>query len=400
MIMNATTQDRDWTRLWLWLSLCGCLLFSMISISLVEIFLGLGLVAWIIRLASKKDRAFFPIFFWPLAAYAGLSLLSCAFSVDSWTSFKDSRDLLLFLAVPLAISAFSAVRPLRLGIFCLLFSAALSCAYSFLQFARGGLLEKRVMGFMGHYMTQAGLLMLFCLAALSLWLFLKEKIRWLWLAVLIPALAILALTLTRSAWIGLLCGACLLLGLYRPKLLVLVPVAAGLFFLAAPRPLKERALSIFSLKDESNLERLEYLRAGWKVIGLRPFLGTGPDTVDEEFNDPSLRLSPRAARNVHLHDNLVQIAAERGIPAAAAWLAFLVLAFLSAWRMFRRGDPWLKASAGASLAALVGLFTAGFFEYNFGDSEITILFLLLLAIPYGLAEGIRTGRRTPEAGSG
>jgi O-antigen ligase len=396
MIVKAMTQDGDWTRLWLWLCLCGCLLFSMISISLVEIFLGLGLVAWIIGLALKKDRAFFPIFFWPLAVYAGLSLLASAFSVDPLTSFKDCRDLLLFLAVPLAVSAFRAVRPLRLGTFCLLLSAAASCAYSFLQFARGGLPEKRVMGFMGHYMTQAGLLMLFCLVALSLWFFLKEKIRWLWLAVLLPALAILALTQTRSAWIGLLCGACLLVGLYRPKLLVLVPVAAGLFFLAAPRTLKERALSVFSLKAESNVERLEYLRAGWKVIGLRPFLGTGPDTVDEEFSDPSLRLSPSAARNVHLHNNLVQIAAERGIPAAGAWLAFLILAFLSAWRTFRRQDPWLRASAGASLAVLVGLFTAGFFEYNFGDSEITILFLLLLAIPYGLVKGIRPGRRTPE----
>ncbi len=122
--------------------------------------------------------------------------------------------------------------------------------------------------------------------------------------------------------------------------------------------------------------------------------------MDEVFNDPSLRLSAHAARNVHLHNNLLQIAAERGIPAAAFWLAFLVLAFLSALKIFRRGDPWLKAWAGASLAALAGLFTAGFFEYNFGDSEITVLFLLLLAIPHGLRKGVRSESRIPKDGSG
>jgi O-antigen ligase len=398
--MKNLAGDRDLTKPLLWLSLCGCLMFSLISISLVEIFLGLALLAWIIRLIQKKDRLLFPSFLWPLAAYAALSLLSSAFSVDPPTSFRDCRGLLLFLAVPLAIAAFTTIRSTTMGSLSLLLSALVSCVYSLYQFGRGALPENRIMGFMGHYMTQAGLLMLFCLAALSFLIFLKGKIRWLWLAALVPALACLALTLTRSAWIGLAVGACLLLGLYRPKLLVLVPVAVGLFFLAAPKPLQERALSIFSLKAESNQDRIEYLRAGWEVIRLRPWLGTGPDTVDEVFNDPSLRLSAHAARNVHLHNNLLQIAAERGIPAAAFWLAFLVLAFLSALKIFRRSNPWLKAWAGASLAALAGLFTAGFFEYNFGDSEITILFLLLLAIPHGLREGVRSESRIPKDGSG
>jgi O-antigen ligase len=398
--MEYTANDRDWTRLGLWLSLCGCLLFSLISISLVEVFLALAFIAWVILLLGGKERLRFPAFFWPLAVYAGLSALSSAFSVDPPTSFKDCRGLLLFLAVPLAIAAFSSVRLAQGGALSLFVSAAVSCAYSFYQFGRGALPEKRVMGFMGHYMTQAGLLMLFCLTALSLALFLKGKIRWLWLAGLVPGSACLVLTLTRSAWIGLAVGACLLLGLLRPKLLILVPLAAGLFFLVAPRPVQVRALSIVSLKAESNQDRIEYLRAGWKVISLRPWLGTGPDTVDEVFNDPSLRLSPHAAANVHLHNNLVQIAAERGIPAAVAWLVFLVLAFLSALKLFRRNPPWLKALAGAALAAVLALFVAGFFEYNFGDSEVTILFFFLMAFPHGLSRGMRAGKQSLEAGEG
>jgi O-antigen ligase len=401
-MINNSAEERDFARLLLWLSLSGCLLFSLISISLVEIFLGLALLAWTIRLIQKKDRALFPSFFWPLAAYAALSLLSSVFSVDPATSFKEDRGLLLLLAVPLAMAAFTTIRSATLGYLSLLLSAVVSCAYSLYQFGRGALPEHRVLGFMGHYMTQAGLLMLFCLAALSFLMLFKEKSGWLWPVALICDLALvcLALTFTRSAWLGLIAGACFLLGLIQPRTLIVVPLVVGLFYLAAPSTLKQRALSAFSLKAESNQDRIEYLRAGWKVIGLRPWLGTGPDTVDEFFHDPSLRLSDHAARNVHLHNNLLQIAAERGIPAVAAWLTFMVMAFLEALKLFRRNHPWLKASAAAGLAAIVGLFVAGFFEYNFGDSEITILFLLLLAIPHGLMKAFPDGNHPPEVGSG
>ncbi|OGD25851.1 MAG: hypothetical protein A2Y56_08115 [Candidatus Aminicenantes bacterium RBG_13_63_10] len=347
-------------------------------------------------MALNKTRPAFPAFFWPLPAYAALSLLSSAFSIDPATSFKDCRELLLFLVVPMAFAALSSVPKIKAGTACLLASAMASCGYSLHQFlfktAPGG----RATGFMSHTMTQGGLLMLFCLAALALFLFLREKLRWLWAAALVPSLACLALTQTRSAWIGFALGAALLIALYKPKLLALAPLLIGLFFLAAPRTIKDRAFSAFNMKDKSNQDRLEYLRAGWKVINLRPLLGTGPDTVDEVFNDPTLALSSHAAQNVHLHNNLVQIAAERGLPAAAAWLAFLAWAAISSLRLFRRGEPWAKALAGLALAAAASLFVAGFFEYNFGDSEITVLFLILITLPHGLADA---GRKRPRTGT-
>jgi hypothetical protein len=46
----------------------------------------------------------------------------------------------------------------------------------------------------------------------------------------------------------------------------------------------------------------------------------------------------------------------------------------------RSPDPdW---SVRAALGALTGLFVAGLFEYNFGDSEVLMLTLLLMALPY------------------
>jgi 1,4-dihydroxy-2-naphthoate octaprenyltransferase len=39
----------------------------------------------------------------------------------------------------------------------------------------------------------------------------------------------------------------------------------------------------------------------------------------------------------------------------------------------------------AALAAVAGMLTAGLFEYNFGDSEFLMLFLLLVTVPFAAA---------------
>jgi O-antigen ligase len=83
--------------------------------------------------------------------------------------------------------------------------------------------------------------------------------------------------------------------------------------------------------------------------------------------------------NPHLHNNVVQIAAERGLPALAIWLWFMVALCRDLFHRFRSGNqPFLSA---AGLAVVAALLTAGMFEYNFGDSEVLMLFLILVTLP-------------------
>jgi hypothetical protein len=49
----------------------------------------------------------------------------------------------------------------------------------------------------------------------------------------------------------------------------------------------------------------------------------------------------------------------------------------------------------AALAGLLALFTAGFFEYNFGDSEVVTLFLYLITVPFA-AQRINQLKETKE----
>ena len=126
-----------------------------------------------------------------------------------------------------------------------------------------------------------------------------------------------------------------------------------------------------------------------QVIGDFPLFGTGPDTVDMVFQNEKYGLGYYAKHNVHLHSNVIQIAAERGIITLAAWLAFITLAFLGLWALRRKPDApappdaVLRRKIGiGALAALTALFVAGFFEYNFGDSEIAQLFFVLISLPF------------------
>ncbi|HEY6553640.1 MAG TPA: hypothetical protein VI669_09800, partial [Vicinamibacteria bacterium] len=91
----------------------------------------------------------------------------------------------------------------------------------------------------------------------------------------------------------------------------------------------------------------------------------------------------------HLHNNLLQLAAERGLPCALFWLWWMASALEVAWREShrllrsrdRRGEAWV---AVAALAAWFAVMVAGLFEYNFGDSEVLMFFLLVSALPSAL----------------
>lgn len=383
-IGRALTSGKNLWEVLLTLGVAFAVLFSFISISATEGFLALALIALIILLIQKRRRLAFPAFFWPLLVYTGLSLVSSFLSVNPEMSLKDSRDLLLFLIVPLVYTAVANKKDLDLVVWAILASALASSLYSLYYYFFMAYPGERVKGFMGHYMTQAGLLLLFGSLALGMVFFGRGKMRILWGAGLCLAAAALVMTLTRSGWIGLAVGLSIILLLWKPKTLILVPVLAGLVFIVSPETVKKRALSIFSLRGTSNRERVQYFNAGMRIIRDFPLFGTGPDTVDMVFQNPKYGLGESAKRNVHLHNNFLQIAAERGIVTLAAWAAFIVWAFIQLGRVVKnktnkklRPDPL----AAGGLAALAAFVVAGLFEYNFGDSEVVTLLLLILTLP-------------------
>jgi O-antigen ligase len=125
------------------------------------------------------------------------------------------------------------------------------------------------------------------------------------------------------------------------------------------------------------------LHEGERMVQAHPLSGVGPNMVEKEYEQYR---GPDAVNkiNPHLHNNFLQIAAERGLPALAIWIWFLVALVRDLWARFRANgsDQFLAAGALATVAALL---TAGLFEYNFGDSEVLMLFLILVTLPAAAA---------------
>ena len=127
------------------------------------------------------------------------------------------------------------------------------------------------------------------------------------------------------------------------------------------------------------------IRSGIRIIKNHPLTGVGPDMVMDVY--PVYRDTAAVNQlNPHLHNVPVQIAAERGLPALTAWLLFVFVLVRDFVRQ-RRTVPFAFLP-NAGLAIVAAMMTAGMFEYNFGDSEFLMLFLLLVTLPYAAARGV------------
>src|SRR5690606_32607581 len=125
----------------------------------------------------------------------------------------------------------------------------------------------------------------------------------------------------------------------------------------------------------SNQDRVAMIRSGFRIIKDYPLTGVGPDMVMDVY--PVYRDKSAVNQlNPHLHNVPLQIAAERGLPALAVWLGFIVVLIRDFIR--QRRNSALRFLPNAGLAIVAAMLAAGMFEYNFGDSEFLMLFLLLV----------------------
>jgi O-antigen ligase len=372
MTRTRTEQAGFWTLL-------GCVAALQFSIALAQILLTAVVILWLALVVRDREGFRAPGLFWPLAAYAAITLLSTAFSIDPIGSLIDDRQLLLFLIVPAAYRLARGPRASSL-LMVVLVTGAASAAIGVVQFAalHYDTLQLRAHGTVGHYMTYAGLLMLSVGVAVAMVLFANRRVR-IAAALLLPLLlAGIAASFSRNAWVGAMLAAGFLLLLKDRRLVWLLPAALVIGLALAPARITRRAESIFSAQNATNRDRIAMLESGVRMIHDHPWLGVGPNMVERVY--PRYR-EPYAvqADRPHLHDVPVQIAAERGLPALAIWIWFVVVAAVELWRHFRSDPNRLVAAAG--LAALVGMVTAGLFEHNFGNSEFLMLFLTLVTVP-------------------
>jgi len=367
-----------------------------ISIAAANILLAVTAILWLALVFTRQERVEVPRMFWPLAAYAGMTLISAAFSIDPRISIIDSKQLVLFAIVPIAYRLLRGDRTLT-AVDVIIGVGAVSAAIGIVQFGilKFDVIGQRPRGALGMYMTYSGQLMLVACVAASRVLFRKGDRLWP-LLVLAAIVVALTTTISRNAWVGGCVGIGLLFMMRDFRLFALVPVLAALFFAFAPSHISDRLWSIFQIRDAdnqtattqasvlSNRDRIAMAKTGLHIIKDYPLTGVGPDMVIQVY--PVYRdKSAITQLNPHLHNVPLQIAAERGIPALLIWLWFVVTVIVDFVRLRRSAAESFLAHAG--LACVAAMLAAGMFEHNFGDSEFLMLFLLLITLPYAAVKG-------------
>jgi putative inorganic carbon (HCO3(-)) transporter len=390
------TGPSDTTRSHLvFLALAASVAGSLVSIAASEILLAFALAGAVVFLKPRSSffRPLRPLllilllfFFWTILAALASDDIPLGLTIA-----KKFFIFLLFLLVPLVARGGERITWIYRAVFA---AAVVSSLAGLLQFINnpGRDLLHRISGFMSQWMTYSGLLMLTLVALAAYCVCVGWRRQW-WV---FPAgtvmFAAILLSQTRSAMLGMIAGLFVVLLLSRPRaailLLALVPVA----FLLSPPLIRQRFSSGWHAADPNTRNRIELMETSFRLIRDNPWFGVGPKNVSREA--PRYRGSSEYPDWMyqHMHNNALQLAAERGIPGLLLWLWFMIRLAWDAWRLFVRfrRRPESREALMAATAALGGwtaLMISGVFEYNFGDSEILILFLFIAAAPYAFPEG-------------
>lgn len=369
------------------------------SISLSETALVALALVLVLGPQSERPRAGWPLI-GPIAAFAAWTLVTVLASARPAESLLASRGLLTLLAFYVVLHALPDVSAAVRFANGLLLAVGIVALASIVQVGlcpAEGTMESshalvrllmrkcgRARGFFSIYMTLAGVLSLVLVSTLPRVVRGGRIAVWAlpaWLAGLLA----LGLTSVRGAWLGFVAGvAGASLGLRRRWLvLAVLALVVGAALAADPQMLR-RVSSVGDLTNDTARDRLAMLETGLRLAIAHPLTGIGPGQVKNVYPKEA---SPQALRRStsHLHDTPLQIVVERGVPGLGAWLAIWVGFFGAAWRVLRRipaADEDARALVLGSMAAIAAFLIAGLFEYNFGDTEVLLMALAVMALPF------------------
>ncbi len=382
---------------------------TVISIAAFEILMGLALVALILT----RQRWRMPPIWLPFTLFVGATLLSDAASGHMRQGLPQIKKFYVYLMLFLITAAFRNMRQIRWLGLAWAVAASLSAAWALKQFASkiqaaqaahedfyASYVGSRITGFMSHWMTFSGGMMIALLVIGAIVFFCPDRRGILWLicsGVLISA-ALLA-AYTRSMEGAAAVGAIYLIWFWRRWVVLAVPALIGVMVLVNPFHIGDRIESVFRPNGDmdSNAHREMCRRIGYQMIQAHPWLGIGPEQVQYQYLQylpPGTSLPLPTGDYGHLHNDYIHYAAELGVPAMLTMMWMFVRALFD----FSRGLRSLAAAAPqrwilhAAIAVIIAVLLAGLYEKNLGDSEVLSMFLAVIGCGYVALDTLRQDR--------
>lgn len=370
----------------------------LFSIAVSNILLTLALV--VLLLSGVKLRM--PPIWIPLVVFMAGTLVSLALSDQPSAGRPQIRKFFVYLTLLVVFSTFRNMRQVRWLFLAVVALAALSAVRGLSQYAwmlracgdqYGCYVGERITGFMSHWMTFGGHMMIALVlgGAFALW---GTGTKRLWL--LAAAMGVIAAALfaggTRSIWLATVGAAAYLLWSWKRWTVVLLPVVLLIAVVAAPGYLRQRVASMWQPHGEvdSNEHRRITWRTGLRMIEAHPVFGLGPEHVKLQFQQylpPDVKRLPDGWYG-HLHNIYLHYAAERGIPTLLALLWMIGLMLRDFQRSLRKATGDARFILHAAIGAIIAVLIGGIFEHNLGDTEVLVLFLAIASCGYVTVEAV------------
>jgi len=363
---------------------------ALVSIAASEILLAIALLLWIV---IRPQRVQLPSYVLPLCAFMLTTLLSYAMSPDRSVGGHQIGKFVLFpmglLAANFAVDSSRVKQTHKL----LLSIAAMGSVTSLVQFVvkEQRFLEKqaieydpmvldRVKGFMGHWMTFSGGLLLVWCAALPIIVLIGR--RW---AIPLSLIGIaIVFSFTRGAWLGAATGIVVASFWVSRKLLVRIVVPILVVGLIASPFIYHRVSMTVHGQSGGDIGRIKLWKVGMEMVRAHPLFGVGLERIPKEFSNYYKGNDLDTFYTGHMQNDFMQIAAERGLLCLAAVLWLFLTLYRRLWRFMKSADETLRLTAVSAIGALTGFLVMGLVEFNFGDSEPLILFFFIVSIPFGV----------------
>tara|TARA_Y100000814_G_scaffold292108_1_gene269945 strand:+ start:1371 stop:2639 length:1269 start_codon:yes stop_codon:yes gene_type:complete len=406
--MKEFLEARDSYSSIYFLCLLAYLFFAPFSISISQIFIFSGILLWLISFNRELKVPFLSFPCWlPVLMFVVFTLISAFTSEKPFESTVSARDITQFLIFYFTLNIVNDEKEIPLLLNVLIFSTSIVCFFVLISIFLDPInLGSRKSGFFSIYMTLGGFLVI--VISITIAYLISEISKgyrfWIFCGLILMLIAVLA-TLSRNAWVGIFISTTIILFITRNRTLIITFVGMLLLFLfLSPNSVIKRVKSIGNFNDPTMIERTIMWKSGMNMIFTHPYSGFGPGLVKKNYYkniyvDPKLpfitdadgikvNVLPNGVKikkyRGHMHNNLLHLSVERGLPAVFSWFLIWVLFFFKAIRNYKnnKGSPTLTLCAVAGIASISGFISSGMFEYNFGDSEVSMLMFFALSLPF------------------
>jgi putative inorganic carbon (hco3(-)) transporter len=252
----------------------------------------------------------------------------------------------------------------------------------------------RARAFYSHYVTYAAVLQLLGCLVFGLWLSHRRYSplsSTVFVGLLLIFGAVLAMTLTRGAWLAFAFGCVVELCFFlkhwsRTVIIPAILIVAVVGTTVAMH--RYRQMGLFALNDAGTDYRLLMWRDGAKLIEAHPLFGVGMNVIRDAPSRFDLAAYKKYGVQLHFHSTPIEIGVEMGLLVLAAWVVLMAAYWLMLARLVvqthKRTDPFPYGLSLGILGATSSFFVSSLVHYDFGDSVVMFLFWFLAGLALAL----------------